>query len=139
VFGDEIASRRCRGRTLCTLTRTTVQSRTTQTDVTVRCHEGDGIAALAHVVDVAEDVLQRLQLLHKAARVTALEQWRKEVCLVPQFFQCLAHLVALPGIKPLQVFPSSAGRFQALRSTLRACLVMGPSAPTSSVGGQSVK
>src|SRR5215469_16817451 len=32
----------------------------------------------AYVVDVAEDVLQRLQLLDKAARVTALEQRRKE-------------------------------------------------------------
>jgi hypothetical protein len=47
VFGDEIASRRCRGRTLSTLTRTTVQSRATETDVTVECHEGDGVAALA--------------------------------------------------------------------------------------------
>jgi hypothetical protein len=47
VFGDQIAQRRCHGRALCTLTRTTAQSRATETDVTVECHEGDGAASLA--------------------------------------------------------------------------------------------
>src|SRR5215831_8113776 len=60
-----------------------------------RCH--------ACIIDIAEYFLQRLQLLDEFARVTPLKKWSKELCLVAQFLERLAHFVAMFSIKAIQV------------------------------------
>src|SRR6516165_7831885 len=63
--------------------------------ITVLGSDGTKLFRHPNVVDIAKDVLQRLQLLHERLDILAREGWRKELDQVTQLLQGAAHFVFL--------------------------------------------
>jgi hypothetical protein len=79
----------------------------------------------ACIVEIAEDILQRLQLFDEVPCDALLKQWRKKLGLVAQFLERLAQLVAMFVIELVKPATSLADLLHALRRIRQACRVMG--------------
>src|SRR5262245_7438889 len=76
----------------------------------------------ANVVDVAEYVLQGLQLVNKLFAIALVEERRHELGLVAQLLERLAHFMALRCIKRVEVTAKLGGLFPGLGQDLAGVL-----------------